>query len=337
MINVKNETRAEGYIESLQVTDIDGNVKRDLNFKNVFLDSGFQAMVHEGVSNMESMFPRLYLGTGTDAATRTQTDLTSKDDTGRYLDHDSSTTTHARYYEGDNTIRTSLVKTYKSEKGGASGTWSELGLANSDGIMVTRSLIKNEAGNPTTINILADEYLTITYRVNLYTKVAAASGTITVLGETYNYRAIPNIYNTYVYRYFGFMVSQFTYTSGRSVNNYVVPINKIDELTVGSRIQDGAPINGAEDDRDSSEHVYEYFQQGEITPGDGVYVLEQRITIEPKESESYIATIVLGNNINYSTSHGVLLGYIALDRAITIPPGHRAIIDVTVESSMVAT
>ncbi|UZV39861.1 tail fiber [Xanthomonas virus PB119] len=60
--------------------------------------------------------------------------------------------------------------TYEFAAGTAAGNLSELGLKyyTVDNLVHTRALIKDSSGNPTTITVLADEILIVTYEVRLY-------------------------------------------------------------------------------------------------------------------------------------------------------------------------
>lgn len=69
------------------------------------------------------------------------------------------------------------------------GTLSEVGLG-TDKVLQARALIKDAEGTPTSLTILSDEILDISYTVRVYAPVGDTTGTITLdgnLGGTYNW------------------------------------------------------------------------------------------------------------------------------------------------------
>lgn len=72
--------------------------------------------------------------------------------------------------------------TWRYGMGAAAGNISEVGIANTSGTPVagtalfSRALIRDSSGNPTTITVLSDEYLDITYHLYIYAP-AETSGT----------------------------------------------------------------------------------------------------------------------------------------------------------------
>jgi hypothetical protein len=79
--------------------------------------------------------------------------------------------------------------TYQFNAGVAAGNLSEVGFGNWTGsvnILFSRSLIKDSMGNPTTITILSDEILQVTYQCQAATNPgdhAAGTGTVTGFGS----------------------------------------------------------------------------------------------------------------------------------------------------------
>ena len=82
-------------------------------------------------------------------------------------------------------------KEFQFAAGAAAGVLSEIGLTGSGGTPAyTRALIKDSAGNPTTITVLSDELLIITYerRVYCHTEDVVTTATIKGVGTTITIR-----------------------------------------------------------------------------------------------------------------------------------------------------
>ena len=72
------------------------------------------------------------------------------------------------------------------------GTYTEVGVSNkahTDGtqLLFSRALIVDGSGNPTSITVLADEYLVVTYRIRIYPPLTDVTGTIGIGSDTHNY------------------------------------------------------------------------------------------------------------------------------------------------------
>lgn len=80
------------------------------------------------------------------------------------------------------------TRTYQFAAGIATGNLSEVGVGwlTTAGLF-SRALIVDGAGTPTTITVLADEILQVTYQLRYYAPVADASGTVTLGGVAINW------------------------------------------------------------------------------------------------------------------------------------------------------
>jgi len=85
-------------------------------------------------------------------------------------------------------------KTWEFVQGSATGVLAEVGIgdkANGSGLF-SRALIKDAQGNPTSITILPDEILQVTWEVRIYWPQTAVSGTINIQGSGMrNYSLLP--------------------------------------------------------------------------------------------------------------------------------------------------
>jgi hypothetical protein len=87
----------------------------------------------------------------------------------------------------------SLTRVYTFAVGAVVGNVAELGVFNlaTGGKMFSRALIKDGGGNPTTISVLADEQLVVTYELRKYPPTADVTGTVSITVDgtatDYNY------------------------------------------------------------------------------------------------------------------------------------------------------
>lgn len=74
-------------------------------------------------------------------------------------------------------------------EGVAAGNLSEVGMAwgSGAGVLFSRALILDGLGSPTTITILSDEFLDVTYQLRIYPPEADVTGTISISGIDYDY------------------------------------------------------------------------------------------------------------------------------------------------------
>jgi hypothetical protein len=83
-------------------------------------------------------------------------------------------------------------RVYRFAPGTATGNLSEIGLVfnyvspSSYGLFA-RSLIKDGGGSPTTITVLPEETLNVTYEIRCYQPLTDGTGSVTIAGVTYNY------------------------------------------------------------------------------------------------------------------------------------------------------
>lgn len=98
-------------------------------------------------------------------------------------------------------------KIYRFGLGAAAGNLSEVGIGwLSTGNLFSRALILDSYGNPTTITVLSDEYLDVTYEFRFYPEEADTTGTIVFtgnIGGSYNY-TLRRANITTIVRLFGF-------------------------------------------------------------------------------------------------------------------------------------
>ena len=83
-----------------------------------------------------------------------------------------------------------IVRKYRFAAGVATGNLSEVGVgSSSSGNLFSRALILDGVGSPTTITVLSDETLDVTYEFRCYVPETDTTGTITLDSVDYNWTA----------------------------------------------------------------------------------------------------------------------------------------------------
>lgn len=76
--------------------------------------------------------------------------------------------------------------TYRFATGAAAGNIAEVGIASTalvSGVLFSRALVLDELAAPTTVTVLSDEVLDVTYELRLYPPLTDTLGTITITGS----------------------------------------------------------------------------------------------------------------------------------------------------------
>ena len=195
------------------------NEERDLSafiaddHPNLFLNSGLEAL---GTASNLAIGCRV--GSGSSAVVATQTALDSTV---------ASTTTVQSSSVGAQSSPPYFNwgrRTYRFAQGVATGNLTEVGVYSniSGNPLISRALILDSSGNPTTLTILADEYLDVTYELRCYVDTADKNLELVLLGETYSVVARP---------------SSITYSSGNADYFFT---NMTHYWTTTSRFYNGA-------------------------------------------------------------------------------------------------
>ncbi|QGH45074.1 hypothetical protein [Bacteriophage Titan-X] len=97
------------------------------------------------------------------------------------------------------TVWGSRTRYFQFAQGAVVGNVTEIGVSTSSGTgssypLFSRTLIKDAEGNPTSVTVLASEYLCVAYTLTVYLDGNDVSGTFVFDGNTYNYTS--GFYNT---------------------------------------------------------------------------------------------------------------------------------------------
>lgn len=153
-------------------------------FPNIITDIGLDRM---GTTDY-NWFEYAYVGSGSSEALASNVSLGSRIATSTLLSSSGASTN-----AGSPTYHSYKARTYTFGVGVAAGNLSEVGVgwATTDiNSIFSRALILDSYGNPTTITVLSDEYLYVTYEIQYYPLLTDTTGSITFtgnIGGTYDY------------------------------------------------------------------------------------------------------------------------------------------------------
>ena len=168
---------------NIQVVRPNGSVKIELEFDNLVTDFGLNLM-----GATVDYLRGCHVGSGSSPPSINDTALevlvaTANGLSGGTYDTYGSAQASPPYY-----IR--RVVTFEFGEGAAEGNLSEVGVglvSTSGGYLFSRALILDGAGDPTTITVLSDEILRVTYELRLYPPDADVSGSADISGASYNF------------------------------------------------------------------------------------------------------------------------------------------------------
>lgn len=193
--------------------ETDEIVRETPEFHNLVLNTGLARM---GVG---TWIDRCCVGSGNSTPVATQTSLdsfigsTTAIATGTTSTGGIQVTTAPYYWFGRITWRFAV--------GIATGNISEVGLGWGNTSLWNRALVKDAEGNPTTITVLADEYLDVISEVRVYPKTSTGSFNVVdkvgAVISAHTYKAVPKMFaNNAVFS--GGLVNYFSgYEAGSSI------------------------------------------------------------------------------------------------------------------------
>ena len=112
-------------------------------------------------------------------------------------------------------------RTFRFGQGAAAGNLTEVGVKTSGGVLFSRALIVDSAGSPTTLTILADEYLDVPYEFRMYPDTMDTIVTVPLNGTDYtctlrsaNINTIPDYFNYGISSGLGSYNTTYFYSGG---------------------------------------------------------------------------------------------------------------------------
>lgn len=146
-------------------------------FENLILDAGLNRM------GTGTFLDYAQVGTGSTAPAITDTALVARVGSSNTINTSSTGAASSSPYYGYNR------KTFRFAAGTATGNLSEVGVGwASTGSLFSRALIKDAFGDPTTITVLADEVLDVTYELRSYAPLTdSAPAVVNISGTNYTF------------------------------------------------------------------------------------------------------------------------------------------------------
>lgn len=196
---MKALTRVCGLYKLDAVKIIDGvEFKRPLTgwFSNIITNSGLDRIANGNWRYMD----RCVVGTGSTAPAATDIALVNPIAASiNVISQTNEVNNTSPYYRR-------YVKVYRFDVGAAAGNLSEVGITYSLSPfeIFSRALILDTYGNPTTITVLSDEYLDVTYEFRFYPQEDDVTGTVIFtgnIGGTYTYTLRPAAITSIVRRF----------------------------------------------------------------------------------------------------------------------------------------
>lgn len=185
---INTKIGVSGLFKSVEVLRAGKVVRKTGEFTNLITDVGLARLASPG-TGQNSCFNYIRVGTGN--APPSPSDLALQDQI-------ASTNVDSNYEgSGGVNLEEGFVwrrVTWTFEEGAVVGNVSELATgwdASSSGTIFSRALVRDSEGNPTTITVLADEQLRVTWEHRRYWATEDVSGTLVNEGNkggVYNYR-----------------------------------------------------------------------------------------------------------------------------------------------------
>ncbi|WNZ57014.1 hypothetical protein QT397_06620 [Microbulbifer sp. MKSA007] len=192
---MKSNNRVRGFykIETFKATqseaglrEIPGSRVCHAEFENLITDLGLDQL---GTKSPHNCTSNCYVGSGSTTPTVNDTDMSA------YKAIHNTLQSSARSAQAStDPWYLSLQKVYRFDQGDAAGNLSEVGVGwanTSSGNLFSRALIQDADGNPSSITVLSDEYLDVTYELRIYPELDDVTGVVTIGGVDYDYIARP--------------------------------------------------------------------------------------------------------------------------------------------------
>lgn len=171
------ETKLAGYYK-IEIGKPDGSIVSVTDwFPNLITNQGLDYM-----ATNTSRFSYCQVGSGSAVPQFTDVQLSSRvASSNKIVSSDSGIQSSPPYYA-------SRTLTYSFSAGTATGNISEVGvgISSSSGLF-SRALVVDGSGNPTSITVLSDEVLYVTYQIRYYSPSVDSTGSVTISGVSYSW------------------------------------------------------------------------------------------------------------------------------------------------------
>jgi len=171
------ETKLAGYYK-IEICRPDGSRRIAADwFQNLITDQGLDYM-----ATNPNRLSYCQVGSGSATPSFSDTQLSSR------IAGTSTSTSHVSATQSSEPYYASRTITYSFGAGTAIGNISEVGVgAASTGSLFSRALILDGSGNPTSITVLSDEVLYVTYQLRYYVPTVDSSGVVAISGVNYSW------------------------------------------------------------------------------------------------------------------------------------------------------
>lgn len=180
---------AKGKVDSNGVPIPDSH-RRLGSFKNLITDGGMDHIYNTlgiGTLSTKDMFALCFVGTGNTTPAFSDSQLVA------FLAQDNGAVTSSTVYVNDSDGHYwRHLRTYRFNAGTATGNIAEVGIGRRNDLLFSRALILDGGGLPTTITVLADEYLDVTYEFRNYIDPNTYSVVATISGVPYDVDYLPS-------------------------------------------------------------------------------------------------------------------------------------------------
>jgi hypothetical protein len=160
----------------LDVLNPDKTLKKSTGwFPNLITNNGLDLLSSSLVLNT------VCVGTGNTAPAFTDTALVAQVGATTNIVGGSETVQGSAPYYG------TTNQEWQFPQGAAAGNLAEVGVGSASNNLLSRALILDGGGNPTTITVLPNEFLNVTYSLRMVVPTSDVVGSVLLSGVTYNY------------------------------------------------------------------------------------------------------------------------------------------------------
>lgn len=211
-MNFKVKTRFEG-IYSFKAVNKDTGKERDLgsvsDSPNMIVTEGLDAM-----GSADLLFQTCIVGTDSTTVSASDTGLGAQIASTTTIQADTNgAQPSAPYFSW-------VRRTFRFAQGAAAGNLAEVGIKTSGNVLFSRALIVDSSSLPTTLSILADEYLDVTYEFRAYADIVDKVQNIMVNGTSYKVTLrSANVNSAASYQLYGISSNMYSGSSYHSFYN----------------------------------------------------------------------------------------------------------------------
>lgn len=163
----------------LEIMKPDGRIRQTIEFPNLITNNGLDIL--SGSVGSGNWSVACAVGSGNTAPAVTDTALVS------LVATTSTQASQSNTIQSTSPYFSTAVTTWQFAQGAAAGNLSEVGVGPSSTSLFSRALILDSGGVPTTITVLSNEFLNVTYTLENIVPTADVTGTITLAGVNYSY------------------------------------------------------------------------------------------------------------------------------------------------------